>query len=64
MATIIPFPQQHQHVYSTTVCAGCHQPLPDDYWELTLPPTTGLIVEHLALCDPCNDELMKHGVVL
>ena len=63
MATVIPFPQQQQHIFTVTNCAGCQEVVTDSYWEVSI-PKEGNKMEHIALCDECNEELMKHGVVL
>lgn len=63
MAVVIPFPQQQQHIFAVKQCAGCQKPVTDSYWEVDIPKEKN-IVEHIALCDSCNEELMKHGVVL
>ncbi|EIM05333.1 hypothetical protein A1A1_16755 [Planococcus antarcticus DSM 14505] len=61
MATIFLFPVKEQQ-QPTTICTGCSKSIRGDYWEVGVPKEQGK--EYLALCNSCNDELMKHGVVL
>lgn len=66
MAKILPFPkqlQQQQPVFEVDHCAGCQEGIEGDYWEVTIPLADGR-QKHIALCDDCNEEVIKHGVVL
>ena len=68
MAVIIPFPLKNTIAAGEGArpklpeCAGCHQDLPGDYWEVGIP--AGDSKEYLALCDSCNADMLKHGVIL
>lgn len=63
MAQILEFPKQPQSLYAVDQCAGCQKDIQGDYWEVTIPLADGR-EKHIALCDDCNEEVIKHGVSL
>lgn len=64
MADILMFPKKkQQHIYLLDHCAGCGYAVTGDYWEVTIPLATHA-AKHIALCDDCNEEVIKQGVSL
>lgn len=61
MGQVLAFPQQQQHVFKVSHCAGCQEKIKGDYWEVTV-PVGATILEHIALCDDCNEETMQLGI--
>lgn len=61
MSKVIKFPNaDEKHFYFIDECAGCHDPITDEYTEVTM-PYFDKGIKHIALCDKCDHTARQNG---